>query len=98
MKLANFGLPATYCRTHFVELSPENIYTGGKTPKVLMTVSIYHIARDFDAPQVEVFFLKALDDKLRPILNPRGIKWESGIYEARRELWRVNRLVTTETG
>ncbi|KAJ3948512.1 uncharacterized protein N0V96_002767 [Colletotrichum fioriniae] len=92
------GLPAFYCHTHFIELAPENMYAGGETPKALTTVSIYHIARGFDTPQVEAFFFKALDDILRPILKPKGIEWESGIYEARRELWRINGLVPPETG
>ncbi|KAL2879335.1 hypothetical protein SGCOL_005463 [Colletotrichum sp. CLE4] len=92
------GLPAFYCHTHFIELAPENIYAGGETPKALTTVSIYHIARGFDTPQVEAFFFKALDDVLRPILKPKGIEWESGIYEARRELWRINGLVPPDTG
>ncbi|KAI3558071.1 hypothetical protein CABS01_02629 [Colletotrichum abscissum] len=92
------GLPGFYCHTHFIELNPENMYAGGETPKALTTVSIYHIARGFDTPQVEAFFFKALDDILRPILKPKGIEWESGIYEARRELWRINGLVPPETG
>ncbi|KXH62550.1 hypothetical protein CNYM01_01761 [Colletotrichum nymphaeae SA-01] len=92
------GLPAFYCHTHFIELAPENMYAGGETPKALTTVSIYHIARGFDTPQVEAFFFKALDDILRPILKPKGVEWESGIYEARRELWRINGLVPPETG
>ncbi|KAL0781945.1 hypothetical protein CaCOL14_003280 [Colletotrichum acutatum] len=92
------GLPAFYCHAHFIELTPENMYAGGETPKALTTVSIYHIARGFDTPQIEAFFFKALDDILRPILKPKGIEWESGIYEARRELWRINGLVPPETG
>ncbi|KAI3534281.1 hypothetical protein CSPX01_12202 [Colletotrichum filicis] len=92
------GLPGFYCHTHFIELNPENMYAGGETPKALTTISIYHIARGFDTPQVEAFFFKALDDILRPILKPKGIEWESGIYEARRELWRINGLVPPETG
>lgn len=92
------GLPAFYCHTHFIELPPDNIYAGGETPKALTTVSIYHIARGFDTPQVEALFFKALDDILRPILKPKGIEWECGVYEARRELWRINGLVPPATG
>ncbi|KAF0317092.1 hypothetical protein GQ607_015679 [Colletotrichum asianum] len=80
------GLPAFYCHTHFIELAPENTYAGGQRQTNFTTVSIYHIARGFDNPEIEFFFFKALDDVLRPVLEPKGIEWESGIYEARREL------------
>lgn len=42
--------------------------------------------------------MKALDSVLRPILKPKGVEWESAIYEANRDLWRVNGLVPPPTG
>ncbi|KAF9873738.1 hypothetical protein CkaCkLH20_08848 [Colletotrichum karsti] len=86
-------LPAFYCHAHFVEFEPSNIYTAGEPSKNVTTIAIYHIAKVFDKPEVEQAFLRAFDDVIRPVLKPKGIEWESGIYESRRELWRVNGLV-----
>jgi hypothetical protein len=92
------GLPAFYCHAHFFELPPHSIYAGGETPPALTTVSIYHIARTFESQEIQDMFFKTLDDILRPILKPKGIEWEIGIYEANRDLWRVNGLVPPPTG
>ncbi|ETS77180.1 hypothetical protein PFICI_11054 [Pestalotiopsis fici W106-1] len=92
------GLPAFYCHAHFIELQPDSIYAGGETPQALTTLSIYHIARGFADKNAELGFMKALDDILRPILKTRSIEWESAIYEANRDLWRINGLVPPATG
>lgn len=91
------GLPAFYYRAHFVKLQPDSIYAGGETP-ALTTLSIFHIARSFDNQEIQGMFYKGLDDILRPILKPKGVEWEIGVYEARRELWRVNGLIPPPTG
>jgi hypothetical protein len=43
-------------------------------------------------------FFKTLDGILRPILKPKGIEWEIGIYEANRDYWRVNGLIPPPNG
>ncbi|KAF6804840.1 prostacyclin synthase [Colletotrichum plurivorum] len=85
-------LPAFYCHAHFCEFAPGNIYTAGEPSGDVCTIAIYHIAKVFETPEVEAAFIRAFDDVVRPILKPKGIDWESGIYESRRELWRVNGL------
>lgn len=92
------GLPPFYCHVHFFELGPENDYAGGENPPALTTLSIYHIARALDSQEIQNFFFKAVDYILRPILKPKGVEWELGIYEASRELWRVNGLIAPPTG
>ncbi|OQE21856.1 hypothetical protein PENSTE_c011G06806 [Penicillium steckii] len=92
------GLPAFYCHTQFFELPPNSMYAGGETQTNLTTLSIYHIARGFPTKEVEYEFFQNLDDILRPILKPKNVDWELGIYEASRDLWRVNGLMAPETG
>ncbi|KAH8593077.1 putative oxalocrotonate tautomerase [Bisporella sp. PMI_857] len=92
------GLPAFYCHTHFIELQPENIYAGGENPSALTTVSIYHVARSFDTKEIQDMFFQGLDDVLRPILKPKGIEWESAIYEGSLEYWRINGLIPPAMG
>jgi len=91
------GLPAFYCHAHFFELQPESIYAGGTPQKALTTLSISHIARGFDTPQIEDFFFKTLDKILRPVLKPKDIEWEIGIVESKRDHWRVNGLIAPPT-
>ena len=92
------GLPAFYAHAHFFELPPDSIYAGGGTPRALTTISVYHIARTFETQEIQDMFFKTLDDILRPILKPKGIEWEIGIYEANRDYWRVNGLIPPPTG
>ncbi|KAJ6150424.1 hypothetical protein N7471_001623 [Penicillium samsonianum] len=76
----------------------SSIFTRGESQSALTTLSVYHIARSFPTKESEYEFFQALDDILRPILKPKGIEWELGIYEASRDLWRVNGLIAPETG
>ncbi|EQB50528.1 hypothetical protein CGLO_10023 [Colletotrichum gloeosporioides Cg-14] len=84
------GLPAFYCHAHFLEFAADSIYTAGAPSSGVATVAIYHIAGVFDKPEMEQTFLAAFDDVVRPVFKAKGITWESGVYESRRELWRVN--------
>ncbi|KAF5866486.1 hypothetical protein ETB97_012040 [Aspergillus alliaceus] len=92
------GLPAFYRHAHFIKLHPDSIYAGGVTPPALTTLSIFHIARSFDNQEIQDMFYKGSDDILRPILKPKGVEREIGVYEARRDLWRVNGLIPPPTG
>ncbi|KAF7159502.1 hypothetical protein CNMCM5623_004840 [Aspergillus felis] len=71
---------------------------GGEAPNALTTVAIYHIARTFDTQEIQDMFFKTLDDILRPILKPKRIEWEIGIYEGNRDYWRINGLIPPATG
>ncbi|KFZ04390.1 hypothetical protein V502_10185, partial [Pseudogymnoascus sp. VKM F-4520 (FW-2644)] len=91
------GLPAFYCHTHFFELPPESIYAGGERQTALTLISIHHVARSFDTPEIKDFFFSTLDKILRPILKLNGIEWELSIVESSRDYWRINGLVPPQT-
>ncbi|KAJ3543249.1 hypothetical protein NM208_g3673 [Fusarium decemcellulare] len=84
-----FGLPAFFTHVHFIEFAPNDIWTGGKPSHNLTTISIYHAAANIRNEQEGEMFLKALDDVVRPVLKPKGISWESNIYETPRFNWRL---------
>ncbi|KAH6666784.1 putative oxalocrotonate tautomerase [Halenospora varia] len=92
------GIPVFYCHTNFFELPAESIYAGGERQAALTLLSIQHIARSFDTPEIKDFFFSTLDKILRPILKPKGIEWELGIIESSRNYWRVHGLVPPQTG
>lgn len=84
-----FGLPAFYAHVHFIEFEPDNIWSGGEPSKPSTTIAIYHAAANIRNEQEGEMFLKALDDVVRPVLKPKGIRWESNIYETPRFNWRL---------
>ncbi|RTE80249.1 hypothetical protein BHE90_005262 [Fusarium euwallaceae] len=95
---SSVGLPPFYSNCHFIEFQADSIYAGGETPKALTTVAIYHVARTFANDEIQDLFMQGLDDTLRPILKPKGIKWESAIYEGDIEYWRINGLIPPSQG
>lgn len=88
-----FGLPAFFAHAHFFELAPEDIWSGGEPSKSFTTISIYHAAANIRDKSEGEAFLKALDDVVRPVLKPKGIKWESNVYETPRDWWRLQGMI-----
>jgi hypothetical protein len=84
-----YGLPAFYAHVHFFELGSDDIWNGGKPSQSFTTISIYHAAANARNDEEGERFLKALDDVVRPVLKPKGIKWESNVYETPRFFWRL---------
>ena len=95
---SSVGLPPFYAHAHFIEFPPDSIFAGGETPRLLATIAIYHVARTFGNKETQDFFMKAFDDVVRPIMKPKGIKWESAIYEGDIEYWRINGLIPPAQG
>lgn len=92
-----FGLPAFFAHVQFIELAPGDFWSGGVQPDhPSSTISIYHAAANVRNPLEGETFLKALDDVLRPVLKPKGIRWESNVYETPRDLWRLQGLAVPD--
>ena len=85
-----FGLPAFLAHVQFVELTQDNFWSGGEPAHPSTTIAIYHAAANIRNPQEGEQLLKAIDDVIRPVLKPKGIRWESNIYETPRFNWRLN--------
>ncbi|KAI6080734.1 putative oxalocrotonate tautomerase [Hypoxylon rubiginosum] len=94
----NIGLPSFYSHVHFFELGPDDIWSGGESAPPSTTISIYHAAASIRDPKEREVFLKALDDVLRPVLKPKGIRWESNVYETPRDFWRIQSMTPPEFG
>ncbi|KAH7165209.1 putative oxalocrotonate tautomerase [Dactylonectria macrodidyma] len=84
-----FGLPAFFAHVHFIELTEDEMWTGGKPSPLSATISIYHAAANIRSVGEGEEFQKALDDVVRPVLKPKNIRWESNVYETPREWWRL---------
>lgn len=84
-----YGLPAFFAHTHFIEFGPDDFWSGGEAVELSATISIYHAAANVRNKEEGEAFLKALDDVVRPVLKPKGIRWESNVYETPRDFWRL---------
>ncbi|KAF2971712.1 hypothetical protein GQX73_g1775 [Xylaria multiplex] len=93
-----FGLPAFLAHVHFFELEDGNIWSGGEPSHPFTTITIYHAAANIRNKVEGEHFLKALDDVVRPVLKPKGIGWESNVYETPRDNWRVQGLAAPDFG
>lgn len=52
-----------------------------------------HAAGKFDTEEVRHEFIRKVNDIVRPILDPKGIKWEYNLYEHPRHYWRINGMI-----
>lgn len=93
-----FGLPSFLAHVHFFELEANNIWSGGEPSHSFTTITIYHAAANIRNKTEGENFLKALDDVVRPVLKPKGISWESNIYETPRDNWRVQGMAPPNFG
>lgn len=92
-----FGLPSFFAHVQFIEHSPDDFWSGGVQPShPSTTITIYHAAANVRNPQEGEAFLKALDDVVRPVLKPKGIRWESNVYETPRDLWRLQGMAVPD--
>ncbi len=76
-----FGVPGFLAHTHFFEVGDDDMWSSGEPAELNTTLSIYHAAANIRNPDEGEHFLKAVDDVVRPVLKPKGIRWESNVYE-----------------
>ncbi|RSL97557.1 hypothetical protein CDV31_012970 [Fusarium ambrosium] len=84
-----FGLPAFFAHVQFISFDPDEFWTGGEPAHDSVTISIYHAAANIRTGFEGESLMKALDDVVRPVLKPKGLTWESNVYETPREWWRL---------
>lgn len=87
------GIPAFLFNLFFHENPLGCFYSGGKSPPNAVFFVIDHAAREFTSEEVRLAFIERINAIVRPILEPKGVKWEYNIYEHPRNNWRVNGMV-----
>ncbi|KAL4796715.1 putative oxalocrotonate tautomerase [Aspergillus venezuelensis] len=90
---AELGIPAFLVNVFFHENPEGCFYSGGKTPPNTVFFVLDHAARSFPSPEVRLAFIARVNKIVRPILEPKGVKWEYNIYEHPADNWRVNGMV-----
>ncbi|KAE8358945.1 putative oxalocrotonate tautomerase [Aspergillus caelatus] len=87
------GIPAFWINVFFHEVGEGNFYSGGKYPPNAVFFHMDHAARKIASEEVRDEFIRKVNDIVRPILDPKGIKWEYNIYEHLRDNWRINGMI-----
>ncbi|PKX93528.1 uncharacterized protein P174DRAFT_420128 [Aspergillus novofumigatus IBT 16806] len=67
--------------------------TGGEAPPKAIFFYIDHAASGFPSEDRRLAFIARVNKIVRPILEPKDIKWEYNIYEHPRVNWRVNGMI-----
>jgi hypothetical protein len=89
----SYDIPAWFVNVFFHENGEGNFYSAGKTPPQAVFLHIDHAARKIASEDIRKDFIAKANDILRPVLDPRGIKWEYNVYEHPRDNWRINGMI-----
>ncbi|KAF2164371.1 hypothetical protein M409DRAFT_56644 [Zasmidium cellare ATCC 36951] len=84
------GLPKFLINVIYNEHPVGGYFAGAKSPAKAVFFIISHAARAFPDEESALQFHKEVDDIIRPLLEPKGLKWECNIYEQSSYHWRVN--------
>ncbi|KAL2818531.1 putative oxalocrotonate tautomerase [Aspergillus granulosus] len=69
---------------HFFQLQQDDMWSGGEPAHQFTTICIFHAAANMRSEEEGEPFLKTVDDVVHPLFKPKGIVWESNIYETPR--------------
>lgn len=83
-------LPKFLINVMFNEYPTGCYFAGAKTPPKAVFFTISHAARKFPDEQFAIRFHKEIDAIVRPVFEPKGLKWEYSIYQHPIDHWRVN--------
>jgi phenylpyruvate tautomerase PptA (4-oxalocrotonate tautomerase family) len=86
-------LPAFYVGVAFHEMSPDNLYIGGKPADKFVRIAVDHIARTLPEAAQRAGWLDRARQALVPLFTERGLSWEMHIDETTRDLWLIQGLV-----
>ncbi|QKX59077.1 uncharacterized protein TRUGW13939_06207 [Talaromyces rugulosus] len=87
------GVPSFFINVFFHENGENNFYSGGKCPPSAIFFHIDHAIRKLPDEEARKLFISEANDIVSPIFDPKGIKWESNIYEHPRYNWRINGMI-----
>ena len=87
------GIPSFLVNVFFHELPAGHFYSGGISQPKAIFFHIDHAASGFPDEDRRLRFISRVNKIVRPVLEPKDIKWEYNIYEHPRDNWRVNGLI-----
>lgn len=95
---ARVGLPEFYAVALFHELSADSFYVGGKPTAAAVRITIDHLARQLDDPEMRNRMTRGLDMLMAPYTHDRGLYLEFNINEVARDTWMIAGLFPPPIG
>jgi phenylpyruvate tautomerase PptA (4-oxalocrotonate tautomerase family) len=84
-----FGLPEFYVVALFHELPAESFYVGGRPTAAAVRITIDHLARTLEDPELRKHMSQGLDALMAPYTRDRGLHTEFNINEVARDTWMI---------
>nr|WP_314267638.1 tautomerase family protein [uncultured Moellerella sp.] len=91
-------LPKFYVNVLFTPLTRQSLYIGGEATDDFVRISVDHIARHMNDPQMEKQFLQAISQRLAPFIEQRGYRWEIHIDDTPYNQWTINGIHPPKPG
>jgi phenylpyruvate tautomerase PptA (4-oxalocrotonate tautomerase family) len=95
---ARVGLPEFYAVALFHELPADSFYVGGKPTTASVRITIDHLARQLDDPEMRKRMTRGLDALMTPYTHDRGLYLEFNINEVARDTWMIAGLFPPPIG
>ncbi|WP_327099565.1 tautomerase family protein [Nocardia vinacea] len=95
---ARVGLPEFYAVALFHELPADSFYVGGKPTAASVRITIDHLARQLDDPEMRKRMTRGLDTLMAPYTHDRGLYLEFNINEVVRDTWMIAGLFPPPIG
>ncbi|WP_433684217.1 tautomerase family protein [Nocardia sp. CA-119907] len=92
------GLPEFYAVVLFHELPTDSFYVGGKPTAASVRITIDHLARQLDDPEMRKRMIRGLDTLMAPYTHDRGLYLEFNINEVPRDTWMISGLFPPPIG
>lgn len=87
------GVPSFFINVFFHETGENDFFSGGKYLPGAVFFHMDDAIRKFPDEESRTEFIAEANEIVRPIFEPKGIKWESNIYEHPRYNWRINGMI-----
>lgn len=91
-------LPRFYVNVFFHSIPKDGLFIGGQMANDFVRVTIDHIARSIDDPEMQQQFLVGCSRVLEPYVAGRGYCWELHVDDTPFDLWMINGLKPPHPG
>lgn len=90
----DMGMPKFLINVIINEHPSSGYYAGAETPAKSVFYTVNHAGKPFDEEEEKGDeFHRRIDNFIRPLLEPKGVKWEYNIYQQPNKHWRVDGLI-----
>ncbi|WP_040807883.1 tautomerase family protein [Nocardia concava] len=93
-----FGLPEFYAVVLYHEIPSDSFYVGGRATGASVRITVDHLARTLEDPEMRKRMTQGLDAMLAPYTHDRGLHLEFNVTEVPRDTWMIAGLFPPPIG